>query len=67
MQSLVPSLSLNDLRIARARPTKSSGQSLSQKRFVFQSTHFSYKLFINLDLVSRISEIESVLFWPGLL
>ena len=46
---------------------KSSGQSLSQKRFGFQSTQISYKLFFNLDLVSRISEFRRVLLWSGLL
>ena len=46
---------------------KSSGQSLSQKQFGFQSTQNSYKRFFNLDLMPRIAEFRPVLFWSGLL
>ena len=52
---------------ARARPTKILRAISFPKRFRFQSTQISYKLFFNLDLVSRISELRPVLFWSDLL
>ena len=56
------------LRTARARPTKIFRAVTFLKNVLgFQSTPMSYKLFfLNLDLVSRISEFGPVLFWSGL-